>query len=359
MSVKYLESQNELIQFLLRSGKARAELQSLLSLGLHRLDFGLNEWKNIDRKPSFNNAAATPPYPYQEKNLYINASNNLWMRTMWNYMSGLNEQYYTALLREIKRFEAGTYFFNKGIVYGNLGVSQTIQMKLDEGFANILKALIEDQPYSGSPAQQNFFNTPLFTQFENNFVKGELATLLTKLVDNRLNPIPQFIDNFLNALSDDQRVFFDYCFIRIMENLRIWLEKNNSFSANRLLSCSQDLCLFIEDYLKKKIGSAAITTWMSTNNKSYITLKGLISIKFTTVSLWGCGANSMSELDSKLRTELARSSQPKKSLRILTLLRNYSSHNIAVGNTSNVFYAQFKDVLAELIRSLCEIILLP
>ena len=41
MSVKYSESQDELMQFLLRSGKARAELQSLLSLGLHRLDFGL------------------------------------------------------------------------------------------------------------------------------------------------------------------------------------------------------------------------------------------------------------------------------------------------------------------------------
>ena len=147
----------ELIDFLKAAGTLKSEFSKLKSLGQHRLVFGIKEWKNVDQKPSFNYSATSLPYPYNDKNLYVNASNNLWYRTMWSYFPEFSEIYYRELLSIIKNFEGSTYFFNKGIVYGNLGVSQASQMKLDEGFANILKALIEDSPYSQTPAQARLF----------------------------------------------------------------------------------------------------------------------------------------------------------------------------------------------------------
>jgi hypothetical protein len=60
----------------------------------------------------------------------------------------LCERYYAILLKEIKQYEiSNTTNFNKGMVYANLGVCQVAQGKIDEGFANILKAHIEDEPY--------------------------------------------------------------------------------------------------------------------------------------------------------------------------------------------------------------------
>lgn len=62
----------------------------------------------------------------------------------------------------------------------------------------------------------------------------------------------QFVKDFLDSLNNDQRALFDCTFARIMQNWEIWNEKENGFTANRLLAYTQDFCLFNEDFLKSK-----------------------------------------------------------------------------------------------------------
>jgi len=356
MSAKYHESPNELAQFLQAAGQLKIDLQAIINLGKNRLHFCLNEWKNIDQRPSFV-YTGTPPYPYNDKNLYITAANNLWYRTIWSFLPAINEEYFSALLRQIKRFESPTYYFNKGIVYGNLGVSQAAQMKLDEGFANILKALMEDAIYSttGTPAGTQIFNRHLFTQFEDMFVKIDFEHYLSNTGMTLPTPIRQFINYFLTSLDADQRVFFDYAFARAIQNWKIWEEKNNAFSANRLLSCTQDLCLFTEDLLKSKINPTVIGT------RPYWILRNLVPLRteFSGISLIGCGANTMSDLDTRLTRNLAIHNELERCLKILATIRNYSSHNIKSGTNRNVFYSRYPDIMTELVRAICNVRLLP
>lgn len=343
----------ELTPFIKSSENLKAELNILLQLGLNRLDFGMHQWKNVDKKPSFTYPPANPPYPYNDKNLYVNVSNNLWHKAMWSFLPELNEIYFNALLQHIKKFEDKKYFFNKGIVYGNLGVSQSAQMKLDEGFANILKALIEDSGYSQTTPELALFRRRLFTQFEDRYVKKKLEGYIAQLNMAHTSPVDQFVEDSLDSLSNDQRAFFDYTFARAIQNWAIWKEKENSFTANRLLACTQDFCLFNEDLLKSKISSTTLST------RPFWTLKDLIPAKFSGISLRGCVANSMADLDRKLPSELSRRIQPNKCLRMLFILRNYSSHNVKGGTSVNHFYAKHKEIFLELVRTMCYITLLP
>jgi hypothetical protein len=151
----------------------------LFQYGLWRLGYGMTQWKDVDHKPPFDSLGRTPSYPYGEKDHYVRASNNLWYLTMWRFYPSLNEMYYSLLLSEVKAFEKTQSFaFNKGMIYANLGVAQSAQMKLDEGFANILKALIEDSPYSENTPEYNLRRRHLFTQFEILYVKNRLQTII-------------------------------------------------------------------------------------------------------------------------------------------------------------------------------------
>jgi hypothetical protein len=352
---KYAERRDELIHFRRSSANLLTELDFLLQYGALRLDSGMYWWKNVDNKPSFNPNSNSPPYPYDEKNLFVNASNNLWHATMWRSYPAFSELYFSTLLTLIKEFKKnnGGFDFNKGIVYGNLGVAQSAQMKLDEGFANILKAIMEDMPYSATVnPQQNFWKSPLFEQFEKAYVKTPLQTLISGLSMAEITSIESFTESFLNSLNDSQRIFFDYSFIEINYNYKIWQEKENVLTANRLLAYAQDLCLFNEAFLKSKFSTSELTALRRHE------LGSLIPPKFS-VDCSSCSAANISDLDSKLTQEMAKLNLKERCLRILLTLRNYSSHNIEGGTGVNYFYAEYDKILAELVRATCFIALLP
>jgi len=351
---KYIEKPDEVARFVKHAQGLLAELNLLFRQGIERLDFGMDQWKNVDKRPSFDLTIKPPPYSWREKNYYIDASNNLWYIYVWQGMHidpSISELYYTVLLDRIKDFKVNNdnFDFNKGIVYANLGVAQSAQMKLDEGFANILNALIEDSPYSTTEPLYNLHRRDLFTQFEKAYVKEPLKGIMSQLNLAKISPVEHFVENFLDSLNDDQRTFFDYTFVRIMQNLGIWNEKNNRFTANRLLAYTQDFCLFNEDFLRSKFSSS---------NPHWL-LDDLIREAGFSVNLTGCGAGGMNDLDNKLASELSNSNQPDKCLRILLTVRNYSSHNVGGGTSANCFYARYDEILKELVRAMCHIILLP
>ena len=331
------------------------ELDFILQYGKLRLDVGMYNWKNVDNKPSFNPTAASPPYPYNEKNFYVDSSNNLWMETMWRHYPALNEIYYSTLLEQIREFKKKNdgFDFDKGIVYGNLGVAQSAQMKLDEGFANILKALVDDAPYSATATpEQNFWKSPLFEQFEKSYVRIPLQTLIAGLGMTGTTPVESFVETLLSSLSNHQRIFFEYSFIEINYNQRIWQEKENTLTANRLLAYAQDFCLFNEALLKSKFSASDLRALRRHE------LGSLIPPKFS-IGCSNCHADDITELDEKLKLEMEKANLKERCLRILLTIRNYSSHNIEGGTGANYFYAEYGKILAELIRATCFIVLLP
>jgi len=354
---RYVETKEELTRFYKSARAMTGTLNSLFQQGVERLDYGMNEWKNVDKKPSFDATTKPPPYSYGEKNYYINASNNMWYIYLWKGMRvppAINELYYTALLNRIEEFRRNNngFDFNKGIVYANLGVAQSAQMKLDEGFANILKALIEDYPYSDINPESNIWKNPLFTQFERQYVRIPLHTIISGFNMAEIASIESFIENFLNSLNNDQRAFFEYTFTRIKQNEKIWSERENSLTANRLLAYTQDFCLFNEDFLKSKFSRADLS------NLRRKELGYLIPAKFD-VSTSDCSASEISELDNMLPSEMQKQNLKERCLRILLMLRNYSSHNIGGGTNANYLYAEYDEILNELIRATCHIALLP
>lgn len=354
---KYAEKIEETTRFYKSARAMMDALKSLFQQGVERLDFGMNEWKNVDTKPSFDATIKPPPYSYGEKNYYINASNNMWYIYLWQRMRvppAISELYYTALLNRIEEFRRNNngFDFNKGIVYANLGVAQSAQMKLDKGFANILKALIEDYPYSDTNPESNIWKNPLFTQFERQYVRIPLQTIISGLNMAEIASIESFIENFLGSLNNDQRAFFDYTFTRIKQNEKIWNERDNGLTANRLLAYTQDFCLFNEDFLKSKFSQADLSS-LPRKELGY-----LIPPKFD-VSPSGCSASEMGELDNMLPSEMQKRNLKERCFRILLILRNYSSHNIGGGTNANYLYAKYDKILNELIRAMCHIALLP
>jgi hypothetical protein len=355
---KYKEKPYEAVLFSQRVLTFLDTTNSLFEQGVKRLDFGMNQWKNVDKKPSFDAPIEPYPYEYNEKNLYVNASNSLWLQNLWDVTDpSISELYFSALLERVKAFKKDNngFDFNKGIIYANLGVAQSSQMKLDEGFANILKSLHEDSIYlpDTTTPEDNLRKSGLFTQFEDRYVKVYLERIIAQLGMPQIPSPKSFIETFMESLNNDQRVFFDYTFAKIIRSWEIWKEKEDGFTANRLLAYTQDFCLFNEDLLKDKCSKQELD---SMNRPD---LKKLIKKKSPHVNVEDCGADEMSNLDNKLPTELPNANQQEKCLRILLTLRNYSSHNIGGGTSNNYFYAHYEDILKELIRAMCEIALLP
>ncbi len=139
------------------------------------------------------------------------------------------------------------------MVYANLGIALAAQLRIDEGFANILKALDEDRGYlgKGKKPSKEIFNNRLFRQTERVIIVDRLEAQLGDLRRESQN-YPKAYE-LLNSLSDpDQRIFFEYTFAKAIDNYEVWLEKPNRFSANRMIAYLQDMCLFSEDFLKRK-----------------------------------------------------------------------------------------------------------
>jgi hypothetical protein len=292
-----------------------------------------------------------PDNPYDDydcKNMYFSAANDLCQYSLWQHgLYDFSEKYYQTMLLTIKQFEKdNTYNHNKGMVYANLGIAQAVQGRIDEGFANILKALDEDRGYlqKGKNPAQEIFDSRLFTQLEKTIVLDSLEKRLASLRSEEAT-CPSAKD-FLKSLSDpDQRIFFEYTYAKIMDNHEVWKEKPNRFSANRMLAYLQDMCLFAEDLIKKKGYSGM--------------LNSLISSAFSGIDLAGCGADSYRDLNDKLEKMYAETNKRDKALRMLLTLRNFSSHNISSGEKNDFFFRDFDKVFNEILRAIMHIFSVP
>ena len=135
----------------------QTDLDFTIRSGVGLLRDGMRQARKFDPNNPFPN--------YNEKNEYFNDANNICQLSLWKLgLYDLCERYYITLLREIREYETkNSTNFNKGMAYANLGVSQVARGKIDEGFANILKAHIEDEPYHRTDPSKSVFQLHLYT----------------------------------------------------------------------------------------------------------------------------------------------------------------------------------------------------
>jgi len=356
LAKEYFPTLDEIRQSVEDSRLLLAKLDAIVKYGQVRLEVNMMNWKHRDKKPSFVVANNKPPYPYGDKDLYMSASNNLWYLVAWQREPALDEIYYKALLGTANMFmQKEEFLFNRGIVYANMGVAQATQMKIDEGFANILKALIEDSIYLEGTPEDNVFKRKLLTQFEDVYVKNTFQMILVKLNIVEIPKAKDAVDALFDTLGSHQRIFLDYTFSRMMQNQAIWHDKPNSFTANRLLAYAQDFCLFCEDFLKSKFSTSKLSSIMNKRNRNYVLLSDLIAEAFPSVDMTRCGADTMDDLDDVLEAELEKQAEPETCLRVLLTLRNYSSHNIGGESWNYIFYRRYDRILDELVRAMWHI----
>jgi hypothetical protein len=294
--------------------------------GVAQLMQGMTKAREFDPNNPFSD--------YNEKNEYFNGANNICQISLWKSgLYDLCERYYAILLQEIKRYEttSGTNF-NKGMVYANLGVSQAAQGKIDEGFANILKAHIEDEPYHRTDPSKSVFNLDLYIQFEDiikNYVVQH-SKLYRKEEATTINAA--FINSLFSSLDTDSRLLLVTQIEKIRRNFAILKDKDNRFTRLQIFLSLQDLCLSVENSLKNK-------------NSLTDTMKPLLDSLFSTGSgrprAWKpifdsnynlTRADSISEFQTNLSSILAIGDSNSRRLLMLCAVRNFSAHNLDVGN---------------------------
>jgi hypothetical protein len=151
-----------------------------------------------------------------------------------------------------------------------------------------------------------------------------------------------YVDSLLTNLScdygPDSRLFFEFTFAKIIENWRVWQDKENRFTSNRLLAYTQDLCLFAEDMLRRKGFGDRLRT----------TVRKMFNVELGE----DCDANSFRRLNSLLKKHLKKRRPLNRCFRTFITLRNFSSHNVAGGNGKDFFYSDYERVLMEILRSI-------
>lgn len=296
------------------------------------------------------------PPEYDKKNEYFNNANDICQVSLWKLrLYDLCETYYGIMLKEIKRYEMdnGTNF-NKGMVYANLGVAQAAQGKIDEGFSNILKAHMEDEPYHKTDPLKSVFKLKLYYQFEegneeqegmNDFIlrysqlyQGEETRTIDKA----------FITDLVASLDTDSHLLFISLVEKIRRNLEILSDKDNRFTRLQIFLCLQDLCLAIENSLKTK-------------NKSTGTLKELLDTLFSTMSgrqrlpwkpvfdsNYGFTSSDNASQFQKNLEEIFKIGESKaRRLLLCCAVRNFSAHNLDVGN--NYVFKNIEVIFANLV----------
>jgi len=271
---------------------------------------------------------------YDDKNKYFERANELCHYSLWNAeLYDLCERYYQIMLAEIRTYEGnhGTNF-NKGMVYANLGVLQVAQHKIDEGFANILKAHMEDEPYHKTDPLKSIFRLDLYTQFEE---KSEHYILQHSKMYEREESTKldkSYLAALISSLDADSHILFISLVEKIRLHLQALADKDNNFSRLQIFLSLQDLCLCIENALKKSKNLAGTLkpvldslfskasgkqqTWKAVFDKNY-------NLTYSDHSL---------QLENNLKCICGIQDNRARRLLILCAIRNFSSHNIDVGN---------------------------
>lgn len=276
------------------------------------------------------------PFPnYDAKNAYFNPANNICQFSLWKLgLYDLCEKYYTRMLEEIRKYETDNQTnFNKGMVYANLSVSQITQGKIDEGFANILKAHMEDEPYHRTDPSKTVFTNPLYLQFEDRIkalIHGH-SDLYQQEETREINE--SFVKRLVSSLDTDSRILFISLVEKIRRNLEILTDKDNRFTRLKIFLCLQDLCLSFENALKVKnnltgnLKTILDRLFSTGSGRQRDPWKPIFDTNYRFTS-----SNNATQFESNLKNIFAIEDNKARRLLLCCAVRNFSSHNLDVSN---------------------------
>ena len=305
----------------------KTNLEFIIQNGLRELHEGMRRASKFDPNNPLPN--------YDEKNAYFNPANAICYFSLWELrFYDLCEKYYATLLDEIRKFEReNNTNFNKGMVYANLGVSQVAQGKIDEGYANILKAHIEDEPYHRTDASKSIFNLRLYSQFEERIKNYILEQLSLYQSEESIEIKKTLVEKLVSSLNTDSRILFISLVEKIRRNLEILTDKDNRFTRLKIFLCLQDVCLSFENALKVKnnlTGNLKIFL-----NRLFSTGSGRQRDPWKPIFDTNYGftsSNNASQFESNLKNIFAIEDNKARRLLICCAVRNFSSHNLDVSN---------------------------
>lgn len=297
-------------------------------------------WGEMERAPAFD--PLNPPV-YGKKDEYFISANQICLdslvaRELWD----LSERYYQEMLNAIKKHEKDNgKNLNKGMVYGNLGASQAAQGKIDEGFANILKSHLEDEPYHKT--NQTVFQLQLYEQFEQKIRDYILSHCMLYQTEEGTTVDRALIDKMISSLNANSHILFISMVDKIRRHSDLLADKDNQFSRLQIFLSLQDLCLAIENALKVAKGingtmKPLLDQLFSSTSSRLNSWKPAFDNNYSLTS-----SNDAAQLESNLRSILALSDVKARRLLVLCAVRNFSSHNVDVlnqylfSNVRNIF----------------------
>jgi hypothetical protein len=243
---------------------------------------------------------------------------------------GLAELYHTVMLQCILAYEKRSgKTFNKGMVYGNLGVAQIANGKLDEGIASLLAADHEDREFIGRDPH-HILNERLWRQFETPRIVDHLVRITKPTCEAmHVNGDQAFIEKLLRSVELQDRLLLEGSIWAILDNLALDRSFSGVHTRSRLLSAIRDLCWLIESLLLRSPAGAS--------HKARNPEAGMQSLLCNAIGGSGvpfpngalsCKASTAKEFEANLRSILSSEVMTEaRVLHSLTLVRNYTAHN--------------------------------
>ncbi len=296
-----------------------------------------------------NSPAFDPNHPYNEKNQYINSSNQIGLKFLRRELPQLAEVYYSKLLDTILRFEEeNDKFFNKGIVYANLGIAQMAMDKFDFGIPNLLKAYEEDKDLINQSPERELIHKPLYKQFEERQIRQLYKDIQYFASQRSINIAENNLNTFLSDLDIPNRLFLIAIVREINKDLKVLKDNDNIFTRTLLFSNIKNLSLLIENYMKNKLEK--VDSLPSNNGLNNYIVK--IFCKKNKEPWWSqyqqsinsglTKSNNIEDFENNLKKIKNESNEDIKRLLYLVCIRNFSGHHFDV--SSSFLFSHFKNL---------------
>jgi len=267
---------------------------------------------------------------YKEKNYYFNRANNiglLFLSQEVPQQHQMAERYFITLESMIDEYEKKGCRFNKGMIYGNIGVTKLVQGEYDRGLAYLLRGYNEDRRFYATDKKHElaFIDGPLYQQFE-----APITRYLTSLLSSSgISANPDFIKDFLFNFRLEDRLLF----IALARGVKVNMELLNKgfedkHTKGRIFTSLSSLCYMIEHAARLRNSSAS--------NFFNILENILQSKERAQFQALAGGMIDLSNFDSRLQAILAEVNINIKRFACVTLFRNFSHHNFDV--TSQCFF---------------------
>lgn len=278
---------------------------------------------------------------YSAKNDYFSRANNLGMAALWGQpikilldsghvleFSGWDavKQYDEAMRLLVERYEQETgKRFNKGMLYANLGVAMIVSGQRESGIFHMMAADYEDRDFIKPGLARSIVDSDLWTQFERLDFQDWIPDALADVAEFPVHPTEQQCSDLLGRIkSPEERLFLTSAIMQVRQHL-VKAQEGNSFSISEVFSGLRDLCTFVEHRVRRTLSIEGM-------------MKGLLEAflkKYrsgTSFSLKGSNSTDCATAVINISTAL-RSSPEDRSLNVLYVLRNFTSHQLVTDPT--------------------------